>query len=258
MRFWLLVLVLIAGAAALLFGSGWGMDDPVWLPLAAIGVAMMVYVIMAARSSLRRLEDDLRAGKDVIARWQVCQADLDAFLAIDRARGELGIEYHNFLNFPKTVPPEGFPVIIGKRDWLIGDRLYRGSPPGGDLFCCIMQDDGDPGFIEFAKVSRSSGAGYFLTLSRLPVPVAAREKRLQDIIALSVASKREIDQWHLSPNKCILKSIIPFGIVPSFLAILQPVGHHLRRAGHELGFLENDDWRAEFGHRPGQFDQQCA
>ncbi len=185
MRFWLLVIVFIAGATALLFGSAWGMDDPIWLPLAVIGVAMMVYVIITARSSLRRLRDDLHAGKDVIARWQAAQADLDAFLAIDRERGEMGAEYRNHLSFPKTVPPEGLPVIIGKRDWLIGDRLYRGSPPGGALFCCIVQVDGDPGFIEFATVSRSSGAGYFLTLSRLPVAISARAtaKMAEDLFA---------------------------------------------------------------------------
>ena len=146
---------------------------------------MMAYVVLTARSSLRRLQEDLLAGKDVIARWQVSQADLDAFRAIDRERAGMGAEYRNLLNFPKTVPPEGLPIIIGKRDWLIGDRLYRGSPPGGTLFCCIAQVDGDPGFIEFAKVSRSSGAGYFLTLSRLPVPISTRAaaKKAEDMLA---------------------------------------------------------------------------
>lgn len=188
MRFWLLVIVFIAGAAAVLVGSAWGMDDPVWLPLALIGVATIVYVIKTARSSLRRLQDDLQAGNDVIARWQVSQADLDSFLVIDRERGAIGTEYRNLIKFPKTVPPEGLSVIVGKRDWLIGDRLYRGCPPGGTLFCCIVQIDGDPGFIEFATVSRSSGAGYFLTLSRLPVPISTRAvaKIAEDTLAGAV------------------------------------------------------------------------
>lgn len=173
MRQLVLFLAFLGGAALIFWGAVlWGYD-PLWPLWVVAGLAMIAAVIVSIRRKGRQLRDDLFAGRDVIARWQLSQADLDAFHAVDRARAAAGRACRNFLHIPATAPPDGVPIILGKSDWLIGTRLYR-SVPGGTLLCNVAMLDGDPGFIELATVERSSGAGHFILLSRLPVPAHAR------------------------------------------------------------------------------------
>jgi len=173
MRQFVLFMAFLGGAAMIVWGATlWGYD-PLWPLWVVAGFAVIAAVIVSIRRKGRQLREDLIAGKDVIARWQLSQADLTAFHAVDRERAAGGSAYRNLLNIPKAAPPEGVPIIVGKRDWLIGTRLYHGRP-GGTALCNVAVLDGDPGYIEMATVERSSGAGWFMVLLRLPVPIHAR------------------------------------------------------------------------------------
>lgn len=173
MRHLVLFLSFLGGAALIAWGfTLWGYD-PLWPLWVVAGFAVIAAVIVSIRRKGREIREDLIAGKDIIARWQLSQADLNAFHAVDRGRAAAGRAYRNIISIPKTAPPEGVPIILGMQNWLIGTRLYH-SMPGGTLKCNVAFFDGDPGCIEVATVERSSGAGYFMTVSRLPVPVHAR------------------------------------------------------------------------------------
>jgi hypothetical protein len=137
------------------------------------GLAVIAAVIVSIRRRGRQLREDLLAGKDVVARWQLSQADLDAFHAVDRKRAAAGMAYRNLLSIPRTAPPEGVAIILGKRNWLIGTRLFY-TPGSGALLSNVAMVEGDPAYIEVAVLNRSSGAGYFMVVSRLPVPIHAR------------------------------------------------------------------------------------
>ena len=173
MRHLVLFLAFLGGAAMIVWGATLRGYDPLWPLWVVAGFAVIAAAIVSIRRKGRQLREDLIAGKDVIARWQLSQADLTAFHAVDRERAAAGSAYRNILSIPKTAPPEGVPIILGQRDWLIGTRLYY-SLPGGTLKCSVVMLDGDPGYIEVATVERSSGAGWFMSLARLPVPMHAR------------------------------------------------------------------------------------
>ena len=141
---------------------------------AALGLALIIGAIVAIRRKGGQLREDLQAGRDVIARWQVSPSDLGAFHDLDRRRTDQDSDFANQLSLPDTAPPEGLSIIIGRQDWMIGDRLYRGSPPIGMLFANVATLDGDPGYIEVATLLPRQGTGYFLMLGRVPVPAGAR------------------------------------------------------------------------------------
>jgi hypothetical protein len=190
MRHLAIFLAFLGGAALIVRGAVlWGYD-PLWPLWVIAGLSVIAGAIISIRRKGRELRADLIAGKDVIARWILSQADLAAFHAVDRERAAAGRAYRNLLNIPKTAPPEGVPIIIGKRNWLIGTRLYH-SAPGGTLLCNVAMLDGDPGFIEVATVERSSGAGHFMILSRLPVPLHARQPARAAAAALAARVPRQ-------------------------------------------------------------------
>lgn len=155
---------------------------------AALGLALIIGAIVAIRRKGGQLRDDLRAGRDVIARWQVSPSDLGAFHDLDRRRTDQDSDFCNQLSFPDTAPTEGLPIIIGRQDWMIGDRLYRGSPPVGMLFANVATLEGDPGYLEVAMLQPRNGPGYFLVLLRVPVPADARSaaRMAADHLAASV------------------------------------------------------------------------
>lgn len=176
MRQFVLFMSFLAGAALVFWGAvQWGYD-PLWPLWVVAGLGVMAGTIVTVRRGGRQRREALLAGEDVLARWQLSQADLDAFHAVDTERKALGMAYRNFVNIPATAPPDGVPIIIGKREWLIGTRLYSGlsGVPGGPLLCNVAMIGGDPGYIEIATADRSSGAGHFMLLTRLPVPKHAR------------------------------------------------------------------------------------
>lgn len=190
MRHLVLFLAFLGGAAMIVWGGSWWGRDPLAPLWVGAGLATIVAVIVSIRRKGRQIREELIAGKDVLARWQLSQADLTAFHAVDRERRAAGgIAYRNLLSIPKTAPPEGVPIILGKLNWMIGRRLYY-STPGGTLLCNVALVDGDPGYIEVATVERSSGAGWFMVLSRLPVPMHARQPAQAAAAALAARVPR--------------------------------------------------------------------
>lgn len=174
MRQFALFLAFLGGAALIVRGAVlWGYA-PLWPLWVVAGLAVIAATIVSIRRKGKELRQAMLASEDVHGRWQVSQADLTAFHALDREVTAINRKYSNHLSIPKTAPAEGVPIVLGKHDWLIGTRLYRGSPPVGTLFGSIVLVDGDPGYIEVAMPERSSGAGFFLILLRVPVPSSAR------------------------------------------------------------------------------------
>jgi hypothetical protein len=168
----LLVLFLAAGGSIVVGAVRWT-DGNLGPLLVAIGTAGIVGAIVSIRRKGRRLRGDLLADKDVIARWQVSRDELAAFHRIDGERTAVNEEYRNALTIPEAAPA-GLPIIVGRNDWLIGARLYRGSPPMGILLCNVAMLEGSSDCIEVAMMTRRSASGWLLALLRLPVPAAAR------------------------------------------------------------------------------------
>ena len=107
MRHLVLFLAFLGGAAMIVWGATLRGYDPLWPLWVVAGFAVIAAAIVSIRRKGRQLREDLIAGKDVIARWQLSQADLTAFHAVDRERAAAGSAYRNILSIPKTAPPEG-------------------------------------------------------------------------------------------------------------------------------------------------------
>ena len=172
MRHFLLLIAFVLGAGLIVLGLASG--DAFGLVRAAVGLALIVGAIVNIRRTGQRMREDLLAGTDVVARWQLSGADLVAFHTIDRQRAEIGRDHRNWLNIPDHAPPEGVPVIIGREHWLIGSRLYAQGAAIFGLLARVATLDGDPGYIEIACLGQKNGPGYLLILLRLPVSAAAR------------------------------------------------------------------------------------
>lgn len=153
------------------------------------GVALMILPI---RSLIKDagLSDDLRAGKDVIARWQVPFADLLAFVELDAQRASQGTDFHNRLRIRNREPGEGISITIGRKGWLIGDRLYRCGPRSFGVFANVFGFEGDPGYIEIAALEMREDRRWYLALARIPVPVTARKDARRVIASLSAELRR--------------------------------------------------------------------
>ncbi|MEA3011526.1 MAG: hypothetical protein QOD42_71 [Sphingomonadales bacterium] len=171
----ILLLVFFAGGYLIYLGvDAWGSNDMIWPLWVAAGLAVMTGAIVINRRMNRQICKDLLAGKDVIARWQLSPADFAAFQAVDRDRALDGKYFRNRLILPRRAPPEGVPIVIGKKSWLIGPRLYASGVAGVDLLANVAMIEGDPGYIEIALLSKIKGPDYLLVLHRLPVPIGAR------------------------------------------------------------------------------------
>lgn len=95
------------------------------LTLLAVCLYYAVAGALAARGSAR-----LRAGFDVVARWQVPPADWDRFRAIGLADTGVSLPLLKDLHFhPRRVtPPEGVEIIAGQRGVLIDECFFAVAP----------------------------------------------------------------------------------------------------------------------------------
>ena len=152
-------------------------DDPLALPLVVAGgvavLAGIVMLIFAWRGSSRRAYAQALAAPDAIARWQVYPSDMEAFRAVDAARAGRLWSLKNSLKLPGSVPPEGFPVIVGQDSLLVANKLYRNGikyfgPPGD-----VSWHEGEPGFIEITSELPTTKTPRVVVL-RIPVPASAR------------------------------------------------------------------------------------
>jgi hypothetical protein len=98
-----------------------------------------------------------------------------AFRKIDQARTGRLWSLANSLKFPGQVPTEGFPVIIGEKSLLVGDRLYRHGLEQFGAAGNVLLQDGQPGFLEVSCYLETTKAPLIVVL-RIPVPAAARQE----------------------------------------------------------------------------------
>lgn len=175
-----IVLGLFAGGVAVsIYGGTLSGNDPLApiLFFAGAGVALvaLVSLIPLWRRSRRRKYAIALNTADAIARWRVSPEDMARFRSIDAARRGRFRTLKNYLKLPRTVPPGGFPIVVGETFLLIADRLYDfgmkefGTP--GE----VTWHEGDPGFIEISTELQLSKGSTVLTL-RLPVPAGARDE----------------------------------------------------------------------------------
>lgn len=194
----LLILFLLAGGAILVGLVLWD-DGNVGPLLVAGGAVTIAGAIVSIRRKGRRLREDLLAGKGVISSWHVPQHDLAAFHLLDRERSAADEAYRNLLDIPESAPSQGLRIVIGRDDWLIGGRLYRGNPPMGILLCDVAIREGEPGWIEVAMMSRRSASGWLPVFLRLPVPAGAlaAARRTADHLAGRVLpeNRRNLDEY---------------------------------------------------------------
>ena len=203
MRQFLLLLVFLAAGGLIYLGlDAWGSNDMMWPLWVAAGLALAIGAIVSIRRKGRQMREDLLAGKDVIARWQLSPADLAAFREVDRDRALDGKYFRNSLSIPKQAPPEGVPIVIGKDCWLIGRRLYPSGVSKVGLLANVAMIEGDPGYIEIAVLGMMKGPGFLLLLHRLPVPIGARAVAhtvAADLTASVPPSNHEL-LWHHYPE----------------------------------------------------------
>jgi hypothetical protein len=175
MRQFVLCVAFAAGIALVVWGfSTEGSDGLLWLVWVAAGVALMAGVVISVRRRGRQMREDLLAGKDVVARWQLSSSDIAAFQPIEAERVAADKYSRNWLSIPGEAPIGGVPIVLGRRTWLIGNRLYPMGASYFGLLANVAMFEGDPGYIEVAVLGQKSGPGYLLLLLRLPVPAQAR------------------------------------------------------------------------------------
>jgi hypothetical protein len=173
------LLVIAAGVASFLYGGTIQATDPLALPLVAAGGALvlagLVLLVLAWRASGRRAYAEAAAATDAVARWQVYPSDMAAFGAVDEARSGRLWSLANALKLPSPVPPEGFPVVVGEKTLLIGEKYYdlglaQFGVPGE-----VAWHEGNPGFIEVSLELETTKAPLIVIL-RIPVPASARQE----------------------------------------------------------------------------------
>lgn len=176
---WISLAVLAAGIASFLYGGTMDMREPMAEPLvfAGIGLALaaLVMLFVAWRASRRRAYSAAVQSTDAVARWQVYPSDMEAFRALDQARAGRLWSLKNFLKFPHPVPLEGFPIVVGEKSLLFGDKLYRyGLEEFGDAGEIYLHE-GQPGFLEISSYLKTTKAP-LINVLRIPVPAAARDQ----------------------------------------------------------------------------------
>lgn len=183
MRAFLIGLALLAaGVALFLYGGTMDMRSPMAEPLVYSGIALallsLVGMFVAWRRSRRRAYAAAVQSTDAVARWQVHSSDMEAFRKLDRARAGRLWSLKNYLKFPDPVPPEGFPVVIGEKSLLLGDKLYDYGLDEFGKAGEISLHDGQPGFLEISSYLETTKAPLILVL-RIPVPALARDEAVR-------------------------------------------------------------------------------
>lgn len=155
------------------------MRSPSAMPLIYAGGALILIaltmLLVTWRASRRRAYAAAAQSTDAISRWQVYPPDMAAFRGVDTARASRLWSLENALKLPGQVPPEGFPVVVGEKSLLVGDKFY---PRGLEEFGApgeILLQDGQPGFLEMTCYLETTEAPLIVVL-RIPVPAAAREE----------------------------------------------------------------------------------
>jgi hypothetical protein len=174
------VLLCLAGLAAgiglFLYGGTMDARSSQAGPLvfAGIGAALisLAMLIVSWRSSRRRDYAAAVRSTDAVARWQVYPSDMEAFRRVDSARSGRLWSLKNLLKFPDSVPLEGFPIVVGEKSLLFGDKLYSyGLEEFGEAGEICLQ----PGFLEISCYLKTTKAP-LINVLRIPVPAAAREQ----------------------------------------------------------------------------------
>jgi hypothetical protein len=177
------LLVIAAGIGLFVYGGTMpGYDDTaLYLVIAGaalvpIGIVMLVFAIRRRR---RAAYAAALAATDAVARWQIYPSDMVAFREIDAARAGRRWSLKNFLKLPRSVPPEGIPVVVGQTWLLVGDRYYDlglGSfgKPGE-----VNWHEGAPGFIESHGFIPGQTGVRNIIVARILVPASAREQGLR-------------------------------------------------------------------------------
>jgi hypothetical protein len=173
------VALLAAGIAMFLYGGTLDMRAPEAEPLvySGIGLALvsLVVLLVAWRRSRRKAVTAAAQSTDAVARWQVYGTDMEAFRVVERAREGRLWSLKNLLKFPDPVPLEGFPIVIGEKSLLFGDKLYQyGLEELGDAGEVVLHE-GNPGFLEISCYLKTTKAP-LINVLRIPVPAAAREQ----------------------------------------------------------------------------------
>jgi len=171
------LLVIAAGIGLFLYGGTSDARSPLALPLVIAGGAVvlagLVMMILVWRASRRRAYAEALDLPDAIARWQVYPSDMEAFRAVDAARAGRLWSLANSLTLPASVPPEGFPIVVGQQSLLVGSRLYDHGLKSFGTPGEISWHEGEPGFIEIACELATTNAPQIVVL-RIPVPASAR------------------------------------------------------------------------------------
>jgi hypothetical protein len=177
------LLIIAAGIGLFAYGGTMPGYDDTALYVVIAGAALVpigiVLLILAIRRRRRAAYAAALAAPDAIARWQIYPSDLAAFREIDAARARRRWSLKNFLKLPRSVPPEGIPVVVGQTWLLVGDRYFDlglGSfgKPGE-----VTWHDGAPGFIESHGFIPGQTGVRNIIVARILVPASAREQGLR-------------------------------------------------------------------------------
>lgn len=171
--------LLAAGIAMFLYGGTMDAREPLAEPLVYTGIGLvlvsLVVLFVAWRRSRSRAYSAAVESTDAVARWQVYATDMASFRALDRARAGRLWSLKNSLKFPDPVPPEGFPIVIGEKSLLFGDKYYGHGVEWFGEVGEISLHEGQPGFLEISYYLKTTKAP-LIVVHRIPVPASAREQ----------------------------------------------------------------------------------
>jgi len=119
---------------------------------------------------------DVIDGKDVMARWTVAAADVDAFRAWDAKRNEKGPQYRNGWTPPDPAPAEGIEVIFVPDGMMVHGEYFQLVNTGISTFFGPQWLSASPHSLEFGTlvilVSQGTSVNVRRDIAALRVPFA--------------------------------------------------------------------------------------
>jgi hypothetical protein len=192
--------LLVAGIGLSAYGGTLNARDPnaprLFFAGVAVALVALVMLVVAWRSGRNARRRALTASPDAIARWQIYPSDMASFNTLDAERAGRLWSLKNALTFPRAIPPEGIPVVVGQSSLVIGDTLYETGIHYYGIPGDVRWFDGTPGFIEICLFLPGDKKRTHISTLRIPVPAAARNDAAPAYAHLASLVRAE-DQAHI-------------------------------------------------------------
>lgn len=174
----------------------------------------------------------VRRGENVIARWRIPAAALDAFKIEDAARNRRGMQYLNDWTPPRQVPVDGVEILVARNGVLVHDAYFVLPNFGPIRFERVGILSADPLSIEFVTVApRVDRFSYreVRSVLRLPIPHADDPQALQ-----ALDHYRQVLAGKIASNPDFYANRVRFGLIAALVLLpVAGIGLALKRDGFD-------------------------